>query len=82
MQATILYKTKIDDESIVGAMSLVKDIILNNCIVAGVQAKVIRKNISWSRESCSENIMKCVCEYITENPGYSYSLLRYKTYNT
>ena len=64
MRATILYNTKINDGSIVGAMSLVKDTVPNNCIGAGTPARVIRKNISWSRENGVENILKCGCEYV------------------
>lgn len=49
MRATILYHTDIGDGSIVGASSLVKDKFPNNCILAGVPARVVRKDICWSR---------------------------------
>lgn len=55
-RSTILYNTKIESNSIVGAHSLVKGKFGNNLIVAGVPAKVIRKNITWSREKCAEYI--------------------------
>lgn len=64
MQTTILYNTKIDDGSIVGARSLVKDTVPNNCIVAGIPAKIIRKNVSWSRNYCAENIEECGYQYV------------------
>lgn len=43
----ILYNTDICDGSIIGAGSLVKGKIPNNCIAAGTPAKVIRKNVAW-----------------------------------
>ncbi len=64
MRAAILYHTKIGDGSIVGAMSLVKGILPNNCIAAGVPAKVVRKDVSWSRENGAENISECGYQYI------------------
>lgn len=64
MQTTILYNTKINDGSIVGARSLVKGTVPNNCIVAGIPAKIIRKNVSWSREYCAESIEECGSQYV------------------
>lgn len=60
----VLYNTQIDNGSIIGAMSLVKSRIPNNCIAAGIPAKVIKRNIAWSREECADNILKCGQEYI------------------
>lgn len=67
----VLYHTKIGDGSIIGAMSLVKNKIPNNCIAVGIPAKVIRKNIAWSREDREKNIAGCGREYIhnTEENG-------------
>lgn len=62
--AEILYNTQIGDGSIIGTMSLVKNKIPNNCIAAGVPAKVIRKNITWSRQYGLKNIAECRQEYI------------------
>lgn len=67
--ARILYDTQIHDGSIVGAMSLVKGEVANNCIVAGVPAKVIRENIAWSREDGAENILECGKEYVKLTTG-------------
>lgn len=64
MRTTILYNTKIDNGSIVGAMSLVKGNVPGNCIVAGVPTKIIRKNVSWSRENGAENISECGDQYV------------------
>ena len=36
--------------SIIGARDLVKKKYPNNCILAGIPAKVIRKDVGWSRE--------------------------------
>ncbi len=60
----ILYGTGIGDGSIVGANSLVKKSIPNNCIAVGIPAKVIRKNIAWCRKEGAENIMDCGRENI------------------
>lgn len=63
-RAEILYNTQIGDGSIIGAMSLVKSEIPNNCIAAGIPARIIRKNISWSRQYGAEDILECRKEYI------------------
>lgn len=64
-RAYILYNTQIGDGSIVGAMSFMKNIsVPNNCIAAGIPAKVIKENIAWSREYGAENITKCGQKYI------------------
>lgn len=64
MRATILYHTKIEDGCIIGAMSLVKNRFPNNCIIAGIPAKVRRKNVSWSDKNGAENIGECGQEYV------------------
>lgn len=63
-RAEILYHTRIGDGSIIGAMSLVKSRIPNNCIAAGIPARVIRKNIAWSRQYGAEDILECGLGYI------------------
>ena len=62
--ASILYNTQIGSGSIIGEKSLVKSIIPNNCIAAGVPARIIRKDVAWSREFSSENISDCGEGYI------------------
>lgn len=47
--ATVLGGSRIGDGSVIGAFSLLKKPIPNNCIAAGVPAKVIRENIIWER---------------------------------
>lgn len=64
MRAVILYNTRIGDGSIVGAMSFVKCKIPNNCIAAGVPARIIKKNIVWCKDNGSEDILKCGQDYI------------------
>lgn len=64
MRAAILYHTKIGDGSIVGALSLVKNVFPNNCILAGTPAKMIKKDISWSREYGAEDIAECGSQYV------------------
>lgn len=49
-RTTILYNTVIGDGSIIGAASLVKSKIPNNCIAAGTPAKVRRTDMAWTRE--------------------------------
>lgn len=57
LRSTILYNTEIGDGSIIGACSLVKGAIPNNCIAAGNPAKVIRRDISWSRNNGAADLM-------------------------
>lgn len=64
MCVTLLYNTNIGQGSIIGAASVVKTRIPNNCIAAGVPAKIIRKDIAWSRKLGTEDIMECGWEYI------------------
>lgn len=67
MNACILYNTDISNGSIIGAMSLVKAKIPNNCIAAGNPARVIRTDIAWSRsnnnsvdiDECGDGFVKC-----------------------
>lgn len=59
----ILYNTEIGDGSIIGAGSLVKGKIPNNCIAAGVSAKVIRKDIAWSRNDGADELMERENQY-------------------
>ena len=49
--ATIWGGTKIGSGSIVGAFSVVKKHFPNNCVIAGVPAKVIRKDVFWERNN-------------------------------
>lgn len=60
----ILGNVKIGEGSIIGAYSLVKGKIPNNCIVAGSVAKIIRKDIAWSRENYAEDMDIISKEYI------------------
>ncbi|MCH5186712.1 MAG: hypothetical protein J1F64_11415 [Oscillospiraceae bacterium] len=64
MNTSILYDTEIGAGSIIGAGSLVKGVIPNNCIAAGDPARVIRKDIAWSRKYRSDDISDCGEEYI------------------
>lgn len=64
IRATILYNTEIGDGSIIGAESLVKSKIPNNCIAAGNPAKVIKRNITWCRAEDAEDIAECGEAYI------------------
>lgn len=64
MRAIILYDTQIKDGSIIGAMSIVKSEIPNNSIAAGVPARIVRRDIAWSREIATENILTCGEEYV------------------
>lgn len=64
MRSTILYNTRIRDGSFIGAMSLVNGEVPNNCIAAGVPVRIIRRNIAWSREKVTEDILTCGQDYI------------------
>lgn len=43
------FKITIGDGSMIGAVSVVKRRCSNNCMIAGNPAKVLKKNIAWSR---------------------------------
>lgn len=47
--AIVLYNTDVGNGSIIGAGSLVKGRFPNNCTIAGVPAKVVKRDIAWSR---------------------------------
>lgn len=49
-RCALLYNTKIGDNTIVGMGSVVKGNFDGNCMIAGVPAKIIKRNISWSRK--------------------------------
>lgn len=57
--ANIMHGTSIGDGSIIGMESVVKGKFPNNCSIGGNPAKLIRKNIAWSRRNCSGNIRDC-----------------------
>lgn len=52
-KATLLAGATIGDGSVIGFGSIVKGRIPNNCIAAGVPAKVIRRNTAWERPHLS-----------------------------
>ncbi len=62
----VLYNTNIAAGSIIGAASLVKTKIPNNCIAAGVPARIIRKDISWCRTNYAESISECNELYVND----------------
>lgn len=64
LRATVLYHTVVGDGSIIGASSLVKSQIPNNCIAAGVPARVVKRDIAWCRGARTEDIQDCGQEYI------------------
>lgn len=47
--AIVLYNTEVGNGSIIGAGSLVKGRFPNNCTVAGVPARIVKRDIAWSR---------------------------------
>lgn len=63
LRACILNGTKIGSGSVIGANSLVKGYFTNNCILAGNPARVIRKDIAWSRQPVEEELELCEQEY-------------------
>lgn len=64
MRCTILYHSRIGDGSMIGASSLVKSEIPNNCIAVGIPAKVIRTDIAWDREYGTKDITEISGAYI------------------
>lgn len=57
--AFILHGTVIGNGSIIGAKSVVKGEFPNNCSIVGNPAKMIKKDVAWSRKNLSENINDC-----------------------
>lgn len=58
MRAIILYNSQIGSGSIIGAASLVKSVIPNNCMAAGIPAQVKRRDVAWAREYGAENMQE------------------------
>lgn len=66
-QAFVLNGTCIGNGSCIGAGSVVKGTFPNNCCVVGNPARMIRKDIAWSREGAVEKIGETVRrEYVAE----------------
>lgn len=61
---SILYKTNVGSGSMIGANSVVKGNIPNNCVAVGSPAKVIRRDIAWGQINACEDIGICGEEYI------------------
>jgi len=65
-RVAILGGAQIGEGSVIGYASVVKGVIPNNCVAAGVPAKVIRKNTAWERphlnhiEPCYKPDASCV----------------------
>ena len=57
--STILYGSIIGDGSIIGAHSLVKRRVPNNCLAAGNPTRIIRRDVAWSRDNCDLDIAHC-----------------------
>lgn len=50
-EVTILNNTKVSDNSVIGIKSLVtKEFLEPNCLIAGVPAKIYRRNINWDNK--------------------------------
>lgn len=47
--AIVLYNTEVGNGSVIGAGSLVKGRFPNNCTIAGVPARIVKRDIAWSR---------------------------------
>lgn len=52
-RATVLGGASIGDGSVLGYSSLLKGSVPNNCVAAGIPAKVIRRDIAWERPHLS-----------------------------
>ncbi len=65
MRSILLNKTTIGSSSIVGAGAIVKGDYPNNCIIAGTPAQVIRRDITWSKDSLANTPDAIPEEYLT-----------------
>lgn len=61
--ATVLKNLTIGSGSIVGANSHVNKSVPNNCVVSGVPAVIVRKNVAWTREVGEEQLDMLDIEY-------------------
>lgn len=59
LNAVVLGNTTIGRSSVVGAGAVVKGTFPNNCVIVGNPAKIVRKNITWSRNNFENDISKC-----------------------
>ena len=57
-KCTVLSGAKIGDGSIVASNGVVTKKFPNNCIVAGVPSKIIRKDIAWDRSITNATLVK------------------------
>ena len=64
LDVSVLYRTNIGNGSIIGANSVVKGNIPNNCIAVGSPVKVIRRDIAWSQINASLDINMCGADFI------------------
>lgn len=62
-RAMILNGTEIGMGSQIGAETFIKNKFKNNVIIAGKPARVIKKNIAWTREPICDDIECCVKQY-------------------
>lgn len=53
IESMILGGATIGDGSVVGARALVKGTFPNNCVIAGIPARLIRRDIAWERPHLS-----------------------------
>lgn len=59
----VLYGTNVGAGSIIGAGSVVKGRFCNNCTIAGIPSKVIRRNVAWSRDNFADKIEYTEAKY-------------------
>ena len=67
----ILGDADIGQGSIVGAKSFVKGSFPNNCIIAGIPAKIIAKDRAWSRIPGTEDINSCGIDNVRRTCSYN-----------
>lgn len=74
-RAVIFGGSVVGDGSIVGMGSILKRKCPNNCIVAGIPARVTRKNIAWERPhlSLSEPFMKPDSSSVAKSEYWNYT---------
>lgn len=55
----LMAGTNVGNGSVIGAQSVVKGVFPNNCSIAGAPAKLIRKNVAWSRDMVASSLANC-----------------------
>ncbi len=72
--ALIQNGTWIGNGSIVDAMSVVKGIYPNNCVISGNPAKIVKCDVAWAEDIETDDISRCGFDYIHKTKKIDYGI--------